>query len=52
MRAMDSAKGSVAKAVLLLSSTAGMTEKVIDKIKGRDFILLGRVIGGFLDDGQ
>ena len=51
LRAMDSEKGDIAKLIAILRSVANVTEKTIEGLAASDFLLIQKVITGFLDDG-
>ncbi len=52
MKLIDSAKGDIAKAAMLVQQCGDLTAASVNKIKGRDFILLNKVVGAFLSDGH
>lgn len=50
LKSMDLAKGEISKAAILIQKCSNMPGASIDKIKGRDFIVISKVVGGFLSD--
>lgn len=52
MMAMDEVKGDVAKAARFLESCAGLPGTYVAKMRGRDFLLVQKVLGAFLYDGS
>lgn len=52
LKMMDSAKGDVAKAAALIQSCSDLPAASVNKIKGRDFMLLNKVVAAFLSDGH
>lgn len=47
LKALDNAKGDIAKTATLISELAGIPPSSVDKIDAEDFAAIGEVINGF-----
>ena len=52
MKVMDGVKGDIAKTAVLMETIAGITTEAANKMKARDYMIIGKIVGGFLLDGQ
>lgn len=52
LKSLDRAKGDIERAAILLEVCGNVTGKDVSSLKGRDFILLQKIVAAFLSDGQ
>jgi len=52
MKNTDTVKGEVSKNAVMIASVCNIIDSSLDKIGGRDYVLLNEVCTAFLSDGQ